>query len=86
MNIEVSDRQYWKRMNYYDGILYVSMLSIDGVEDWRMIDSIGEKHRLWDMGYDFGECNVTWYYEENREGVEYLNNKKYWVIPVRDII
>ena len=85
MNIEVSDAKYWKKMTYYDGILYVSMLSIDGVEDWRMIDSIGEKHRLWDMGYDFGECNVTWYMQEVLEA-EYLYHKKYWVIPVRDII
>lgn len=85
MNIEIAGKEYWKELTYYDGILYVSMLSIDGVDNWRMIDSIGEKHRLWDMGYDFGECIVTWYMQENREGVEYLYHKKYWVIPIRDI-
>ena len=84
MNIEISDREYWKKLNYYDGMIYCSILSIDGVDDWRMIDNIAEKHRLWDMGYDFGECNVTWYYEDG-ERVEYLNHNKYWVIPVRDI-
>ena len=36
MTIEMSPRQYWKNMNYYDGLLYLSILSIDGKNDWRM--------------------------------------------------
>jgi hypothetical protein len=36
MNIEISDRKYWKRLSYDDGLLYVSLLTIDGKNDWRL--------------------------------------------------
>ena len=35
MTIEISNAKYWKKMDWNDGILYCSLLSIDGAEDWR---------------------------------------------------
>ena len=36
MRIDISDEKYWKSMNYHDGLLYLSLLTIDDVEGWRM--------------------------------------------------
>jgi hypothetical protein len=36
MNIEVSDREYWKELNYDDAELYCQLLVIDGKTDWRL--------------------------------------------------
>jgi hypothetical protein len=36
MNIEISDKKYETILNWYDGILYCSLLSIDGKDDWRL--------------------------------------------------
>lgn len=36
MNIEISDVKYERFLNYDDGLLYCSMVVIDGVDNWRM--------------------------------------------------
>jgi hypothetical protein len=36
--IELSDKRYWKRMGYYDGVMYCSLLTIDGKDNWRMME------------------------------------------------
>lgn len=34
MRIEISSKEYWKELNYYDALLYCSMLVIDGKNEW----------------------------------------------------
>lgn len=36
MNIEISPRAYESYLNWEDGMLYCSLLVIDGKDDWRM--------------------------------------------------
>ena len=36
MNIEVSPKEYERKLNWYDGMMYCQLLVIDGVDDWRM--------------------------------------------------
>jgi hypothetical protein len=36
MKIDISDKKYWTRLNYYDALLYCSMVEIDGHNDWRL--------------------------------------------------
>ena len=80
--VEVSDYEYWKEMNYYDGILYLSLLVIDGKDDWRMVRSFNDILELnldnaleiWNAIYGDG----TW-------TERYLTNRIKLVIPVRDV-
>ena len=36
MKIEIIDKQYERKLNWYDGKLYCSMMVIDGKDDWRL--------------------------------------------------
>jgi hypothetical protein len=36
MNIEISHKDYEKRLNWNDAMLYCQLLVIDGKDDWRM--------------------------------------------------
>ena len=79
--IEISDRQYWRSMRYYDGILYCSILDIDGDDNWRMITS---------SEYDIHEGNISEkYYNIWFAGDDKIYDMDYademMVIPVRDI-
>jgi len=69
-HIEVSPPDYWMEMNYYDGMLYCQLLTIDGKNDWRMVRNWNE------LELDI----IAWYIDD----VDYYN-EHYWVIPVRDI-
>ena len=73
--IEVSPEEYWKRMNYHDGLLYCSLLSIDGKDDWRMptIEEMGDKR-----------YGLQWYRDDG-DNILYNFSEVYWIIPVRDI-
>jgi hypothetical protein len=35
MTIQISSVEYWKKMEWNDGLLYCSLLSIDDKNDWR---------------------------------------------------
>ena len=37
MNIEIAPKEYWKKLNYDNGMFYCKLLIIDGKNDWRMI-------------------------------------------------
>ena len=39
MNIEISDIQHWKPLEYHDAKLYCELLTIDNKNDWRLPDS-----------------------------------------------
>jgi hypothetical protein len=65
-------------MDYYSGILYCSLLSIDGTNDWRMIsrDEFYDKEMVYD-GF--------WFIEDGEIcGDGFYNALHYYVIPVRD--
>ena len=81
MNIEISPRQYWKNMNYYDGLLYLSVLSIDGKNDWRMFKNNQELATVMytdmELWYSDDELDV--------ETVWNLEYDKFLILPVRDV-
>ena len=77
-NLEVSDEKYWRRFNYDDGLLYCSMLMIDGVDDWRMPDVMSEV-RL--VARDTGRRELWGYYHNNTKYKD--GSRMRWVIPVR---
>ena len=97
MNIEMCDREYWKELNYYDGMIYCSILVIDNKKDWRMptleeIDFIYEHEydldgRYWlcQNGYEEYE-DVAWAYDFfGYDARPYDVDCSSWVIPVRDV-
>jgi formylglycine-generating enzyme required for sulfatase activity len=36
MNIEISPKEYERRLNWYDAMMYCQLLVIDGKDDWRL--------------------------------------------------
>lgn len=84
---ELCDRGYWADMGYLDGLLYCSLLNIDGKSDWRMIGR-GEYDRH-DMYYLSGlAVSQMWIVGDNDEERGYYKWEKLIkkVIPVRDVI
>ena len=95
MNIEISPKEFEKKLNWHDGILYCSILTIDGKDDWRM-PTKDELNDIYKNGNDFDRC-FYWAFTEFDcdeawtqsfwSGVQGIINKKEnnWVIPVRDV-
>ena len=81
MTIEMSPRQYWKNMNYYDGLLYLSILSIDGKNDWRMFKNNQE---LATVMYTDMEL---WYSDDELDfdTVWNLEYDKFLILPIREV-
>ena len=81
MTIQMSPREYWKNMNYYDGLLYLSVLSIDGKKDWRMFKNNQELATVMytdmELWYSDDELDV--------ETVWNLEYDKFLILPVRDV-
>jgi hypothetical protein len=80
--VEISEEKYWKLLNYYDGMLYLSLLTIDGKNDWRMF-------KYWLEGAKFNgdikDWGMMWYAEDANCSEDDLINKQYLVVPVRDV-
>ena len=81
MNIEISPKEYWKELNYYDGILYCSLLVIDGVNDWRMMTNREWRIDGVDIQKDFRDVWLVDDVELYPDMVHMLN----CIIPVRSI-
>ena len=81
MNIEISSEEYWKELNYYDGILYCSLLVIDGVNDWRMMTNREWRIDGVDIQKDFRDVWLVDDVEQYPDMVHMLN----CIIPVRSI-
>lgn len=81
MNIEISPKEYWKELNYYDGILYCSLLVIDGVDDWRMMTNREWRIDGVDIQKDFRDVWLVDDVELYPDMVHMLN----CIIPVRSI-
>ena len=77
MNIEISPKEYWKYLNYYDSELYCSLLVIDGKNDWRL-RKIKEELNL----ENFKRQGVWYQTTDYFYGFEFIINL---VIPVRDV-
>ena len=74
MTIEISNAKYWKKLNYYDGILYCSLLSIDDNNDWRPM-TVPE---IMKYGKEDDILGMV------RQHLE-LYREHFWIIPVRDV-
>jgi hypothetical protein len=86
MNIEISSSEYWKKLNYYDGKLYLSLLVIDGKNNWRMM-TFEELNYIRENYYEDGVlvlANETIYVDEHKKWC-YMLDKNYLVVPVRDV-
>jgi hypothetical protein len=92
MTIEISDKKYWTKLNYDDGMLYCQLLDIDGKNDWRMIEHMGEIDDLMDeinKGKIEDDDDIYFY---NAWVVADGKNVKigtlamlHWIIPVRNV-
>jgi len=97
MNIEISPKEYEKKMNWEDGMLYCSLLVIDGVDDWRMptleelMEFFTSKHdeKVWVYWSSDAVNGGAWgqsfkLYGQPRQH-QLKSDAKYMVRPVRDL-
>ena len=76
MKIELSPEKYWTKLNWYDTILYLSMLEIDGKNDWILpTEQYARSKSLSILIWNFDDNLI---YEE-----EFLQSKLFYAIPVR---
>jgi hypothetical protein len=87
--IELSDKKYWKKLKYYDALLYCQVLEIDGKNDWRMIKNWKESAEVVGMlGHAEKQYNFLIWQENDVDDstpAEYYDRQELTVIPVRDI-
>ena len=82
MNIEISDKKYWRRLSYDDGILYVSLLDIDGKNDWRLFKDVNERYHA---GNYYNTSGIPEYLIPTLLDSDLIGDDL-WIIPVRDDI
>lgn len=85
MNIEVSKNKYWKQLNYNDMILYLTVLSIDNKNDWRLptLDELDDILKIKDKS-PFWYANKTC--SKNMFGRIPIGEVRFGIIPVRDLL
>ena len=86
--IEVSAREYWKGLTYDDALLYCELLTIDGKDNWRMINSEKEYNIVRRRCINVELCTNDFIWGEyNRSFLEYYEGfgENIWVVPVRDV-
>ena len=66
MNIEISPKEYEKKMNWDDGMMYCQLLVIDNKNDWRL-PTIEELDDMRKSKNDFSELYDYWSSIEKRE-------------------
>ena len=81
MTIEISEEKYWKLLNYYDGMLYLTLLTIDGKDNWRMLKKYDEFYFL------STKINLEPWKSAlfSSDETQYPNDAVLKIIPVRDI-
>ena len=77
--IEIAPKEYWKKLKYYDALLYCSLLVIDGKNDWRL-PTIDEVKLISKPEKPY----VIWYSGLNR--LELWQQNMFICVPVKDII
>jgi hypothetical protein len=99
MNIEISSKEYNKKLNWRDAMLYCQLLVIDGKDDWRLPSTDELFSIFYHDDHDFrgGYYWTSDEYEEYKEytaqAVNNIDNRKYinmkqvlyYVRPVRTI-
>ena len=74
MSIEISSEEYERFLNYDDGLLYCSMVVIEGIDNWRM----PTEDEMVVLGLD-----ITLYWGIDTD-VRFLGMRCLRVRPVRD--
>jgi hypothetical protein len=84
--IEISDNQYWRKLNNNDMTLVVNFIVIDGVTGWRL-PNYQELLEVCPIVYGDNEIYIDNIWSLESWGVknQYPNFLKFWLIPVRDI-
>ena len=87
MNIIVpsSLSEPYTKLNYNDGLLYCSLLSIDGVNDWRMIEDIVEWNTIDDRKGIVDRVNGHIWFKVDVHTKYFTLDENYTVVPVRDL-
>jgi hypothetical protein len=95
MNIEISPKEYERRLNWHDAILYCQLLIIDNKNDWRLptkdeLDDIyHSENDFYDTYYwSSTEINGIFVWGQNmKDGHQNDNfkNGRYYVRPVRSL-
>ena len=93
MTIEISPKEYERRLNWNDGMLYCSLLVIDGKNDWRMptkeeLDYIYHSENDFDDAFYWSSTEFNGYTAWNQfmsSGGQnnYFKNSSNYVRPVR---
>jgi hypothetical protein len=90
--IEISSKEYWKMMDYHSGLMYCSLLVIDGKDDWRMLKDWEELERV-TQKYENMLKMILWFVDNDGLWLEddrelytemELMGYNYYVIPVRE--
>ena len=82
--IVISKKKYWKQIGYHDGLLYCSMLSIDGHHDWRIFRDEEE----FEYEDNYKSCHIPVSHVWLGIDTEYdydLDDSRIWLIPIRDV-
>ena len=87
MNIEIAPKEYWKKLNYDDGMFYCKLLTIDGKNEWRMIrEEEFNEHNMpkeyWNDDFWFFESGIFTDFDDF--GL-YNYKAELMIVPVREI-
>jgi len=96
MNLEISDTQYVKLLNWYDAMMYCELLYIDEKDDWRLptIDELNDMHES-ELDFDGIEYwssteydNETFWFQDLKSGYSHCTYPIviFHVRPVRTMV
>jgi hypothetical protein len=97
LNFEFAPFEYWKRLNFDDGLLYLALLNIDGKDDWRMLTLAEINNSKFDNYIRFKCWNdhhkikrilqttsISYHNEKDSKYYGLYKNYNGLIIPVRD--
>lgn len=84
MNIEISPKEYWKKLNWYDAELYIVLLDGYRFPTFKEVQYIDNKFKLFYYGMykvDNVLANGIWYDDIK----SWFKHYEYFIIPVKDL-